>query len=106
MSIFGRNKKIDEAERRRLRDGLAEFLRLNFRPGNEADTVAAAPVSAEAAQIASLEAQERAMKKAAMALTGNRKDGEIERTLDELLQVTYEDLDRLLGEDSRGGLAE
>ena len=76
MSIFGRNKKIDEAERRRLRDGLAEFLRLNFRPGNEADTVAAAPVSAEAAQIASLEAQERAMKKAAMALTGNRRDGE------------------------------
>ena len=76
MGIFGRNKKIDEAERRRLRDGLAEFLRLNFRPGNEADTVAAAPVSAEAAQIASLEAQERAMKKAAMALAGNRKDGE------------------------------
>ncbi|MBR7021377.1 MAG: hypothetical protein IKI15_10020 [Lachnospiraceae bacterium] len=76
MSIFGKNKKIDEAERRRLRDGLAEFLRLNFRPGNEADTVAAAPVSVEAAQIASLEAQERAMKKAAMALTGNRRDGE------------------------------
>ena len=41
-----------------------------------------------------------------IAEPGSRKDGEIERTLDELLQVTYEDLDRLLGEDSRGGLAE
>lgn len=45
---------------------------------------------------------------------GNRKDGEIERTLDELLKVSYEDLDRLIGKeirednknDSKGGLAE
>ena len=36
-----------------------------------------------------------------IAEPGNRKDGEIERTLDELLKVSYEDLDRLLGKEIR-----
>ncbi|MBO4652904.1 MAG: hypothetical protein J5649_06270 [Lachnospiraceae bacterium] len=73
MSLFKRNSKIDETERRRLWDGLAEFLRLNFRPDSP-NSVGAAPVSADACKVGSLEAQESAIRKAAAAMLGNRAE--------------------------------
>ena len=43
MGLFSKKKNvIDEAERKRLRDGLAEFLRLNFRPEGAANAAAGA----------------------------------------------------------------
>ncbi|MBP5353580.1 MAG: hypothetical protein J6Y67_00410 [Lachnospiraceae bacterium] len=73
MSLFKRNNKIDETERRRLWDGLAEFLRLNFRPDSP-NSVGAAPVSADACKVGSLETQESAIRKAAAAMLGSRND--------------------------------
>ena len=67
--LFGKKNKLDETERRRLWDGLAEFLRLNFRPDGESGKADSAPSAGTA------DAMLAQMAGAAMMATGARNDG-------------------------------
>jgi|GEM_PF-1563725 hypothetical protein len=73
MSIFRRKNRLGETERRRLWDGLAEFLRLNFRPDDGAPVAGAAAAPTDAAfRASSLELRKFSLRRAAK--TGGARD--------------------------------